>query len=323
MNSAWLCLIAAGGASSLVLMSDPPRHSAASGPVAAASSGQSVSRVPGGVILVTGASPSASDSVTPVPEDARINGRVFDDPYFQMSFPLPEGWAEKYTSPPPSDSGRYVLAQIAAADSFSARSKGSLLITAQDIFFTSLPAMGARETIESAKNHLPEEYRVEPAPERVWLGDREFSTFAYESPQAQLHWRVLATEIRCHIVEFVVTGRDSGFIETAMRGLNKMKLPAEENPAAGPFPVCVKDFARGDNLLRRVDPVLTGHRFNPVPVRIIIDRKGAIRHIHFLSAFSDQARAISDALAQWRFKPYIADGQPVEVETGILFGPQR
>jgi protein TonB len=55
-------------------------------------------------------------------------------------------------------------------------------------------------------------------------------------------------------------------------------------------------------------------------VRVVIDREGNVKHIHFLSAFPEQAAAVSDALRQWRFKPYIRDGQPVEIETGILFG---
>jgi len=42
--------------------------------------------------------------------------------------------------------------------------------------------------------------------------------------------------------------------------------------------------------------------------------------MHFLSAFPDQSKAIADALSQWRFRPYLREGRPVEVETGIMFG---
>jgi outer membrane biosynthesis protein TonB len=55
-------------------------------------------------------------------------------------------------------------------------------------------------------------------------------------------------------------------------------------------------------------------------VRIIIDKAGKVKHIHFLRAFPDQAKAVTDALQQWKFKPYLKDRQPVEVETGIMFG---
>ena len=103
-----------------------------------------------------------------------------------------------------------------------------------------------------------------------------------------------------------------------------MILPAEAGPISGRggdnVPVCIKDYASGENLLQRVDPVFTERRFNAVPVRIIIDQEGRVKHIHFLSAFPDQARAIADALSQWRFRRLVRDGHPVEVETGILFG---
>jgi hypothetical protein len=106
--------------------------------------------------------------------------------------------------------------------------------------------------------------------------------------------------------------------------LNKMTLPAETNPidgtGGGVFPVCLKDYARDENMTARVDPVFTEHRVNPVPVRIIIDKNGRVKHIHFLSAFPDQVKAITDALGQWKFKPYLKGGQPAEVETGIMFG---
>jgi hypothetical protein len=103
-----------------------------------------------------------------------------------------------------------------------------------------------------------------------------------------------------------------------------MQLPAEADPTAGTgggdVPVCIKDYADSGNLITRVDPVFTEHRFNAVPVRIIIDKEGKVKHIHFLSAFPDQAKAITDAFKQWKFKPYMRDRRPVEVETGIMFG---
>jgi len=88
----------------------------------------------------------------------------------------------------------------------------------------------------------------------------------------------------------------------------------------GSAPLCLKDFATPATVLEREDPVFSEPRFNPVPVRIVIDKEGKVKHIHFLSAFPEQAKSIGDALLQWRFKPYLLRGQPVEVETGLLFG---
>ena len=281
-------------------------------------------KVPEGVILVKGAWSSASDSVTPVPEGGEVTSNIFRDPYFGIAYPLPKDWTEKYKGPPPSDSGRYVLAQIMPADTFKGPDRGSILITAEDMFFTPLPAANSLELVNYEKDNLPADYKVELAPAQTKIAGRSFTFFAYWSAVAQLHWYVLATQIRCHTVEFVLTSRDTKLMENLMLDMNKMELPAEASPTGGTgggdAPVCIKDYARDENLITRVDPVFTEHRFNAVPVRIIIDKEGKVKHVHFLSAFPDQAKAISDAFKQWRFKPYLRNRQPVEVETGIMFG---
>jgi hypothetical protein len=283
-----------------------------------------VKRVPEGVILVQGAWSSASDSVTPVPEGGNVINNVFRDPYFGMTYTLPKDWTEKYKGPPPSDSGRYVLAQIRPADTFKGPARGSILVTADDMFFTTLPATNALELIHHTKDNLQADYKLELPPTPTTIGGRPFTFFAYRSPVAQLHWYVLATEIRCHAVQFVLTSRDTKLLESLMLELNRVELPGEANPTGGTgggdVPVCIKDYAQGENVIARVDPVFTERRFNAVPVRIIIDKEGKIKHIHFLSAFPDQTKAITDAFKQWKFKPYVRDRHPVEVETGIMFG---
>jgi hypothetical protein len=285
---------------------------------------RAMQKVPSGVILVKGAWSSASDSVTPVPEGGSVTGKGFANRYFGITFPLPAEWTQKYQGPPPSESGRYVLAQLRPADQYSAVSRGNILVTAQDLFFSPLPAANSVELTAYEKDNLPGIYQLERAPAEIKIASHSFTFFAYGSRAAGLHWYVLATEIRCHAVEFVLASRDTSLLDSLMRDMDRMVLPAEASPAGGEgggsFPVCIRDYAKSENLIARVDPVLTEHRFNAVPVRIIIDRSGRVKHIHFLSAFPDQQKAIADALLLWRFKPYLRNGQPVEVETGILFG---
>ncbi len=285
---------------------------------------QSQIKVPKEAIIVKGAWSSASDSVTPVPEAATVAKNVFSDPYFGIAYAVPQEWTEEYEGPPPSENGRYVLAQVGPPETEDGPASASMLITAQDMFFTSTPAANAVELTAYTKDHLQIDYKVQTGPRVITIADHSFSFFAYWSPVAELHWYVLATEIRCHAVQFVLTSRDTKLLDRLLLDLNGMKLPANVSATAGdgggPFPVCIKDYARDENVLARVDPVFTEHRFNPIPVRIIIDKQGRVKHIHLISAFPGQARAITDALQQWKFKPYAIEGKPVEVETGILFG---
>jgi hypothetical protein len=285
---------------------------------------QAMKKIPSGVILVKGAWSSASDSVTPVPEGGSVTGNVFTNEYFGITLTIPADWTQKYQGPPPSESGRYVLAQIRPADNYQGPSRGNILVTAQDMFFTPLPTANSLELTAYEKNNLQSGYKLERPPTGTKIAGRPFTFFSYGAPAAEMHWYVLATEIRCHAVEFILTSRDTKLLESLMQDMNRMELPEEANPAGGKgggaFPVCIKDYAKDENLIARVDPILTEHRFTAVPVRIIIDKSGKVKHIHFLSAFPDQEKVIADALQQWRFKPYLKNGQPVEVETGIMFG---
>ena len=192
------------------------------------------------------------------------------------------------------------------------------------MFFTPLPVLNALELIKDSAKDMEADYKVEMPPTLTKIAGRPFAFFAYWSPVAELHWYVAATEIRCHAIEIVLTSRDTKLLATLVTDMDKMTLPAEAAPTegrgGGDVPVCVENYAGDENMISRVEPIFTEHKFNSVPVRIVIDREGKVKHIHFLNAFPDQAKVISDALGQWRFKPYKREGRAVEVETGIVFG---
>jgi Gram-negative bacterial TonB protein C-terminal len=278
-------------------------------------------KVPSG-ILVKGAMPDASDSSTPIPEGGTVTEKVYNNSYFGFSYPLPADWRQKFAGPPPSDSGYYVLAQIEPAKSFTAPNRGSILISAQDLFFSLSPARNVIDLVEYKKSRLSSDYKLERQPDVVKIAGRPFIRMDYMSPVAELHWYVLTTEIRCHTVEFMLTSRDTAMLESLVQSMDKMQTldQASTNAAGNSSPVCVRGYASGDNILQRVEPVFSAHKFNPVPVRITIDRNGKVKHVHVISAFPEQTKTIIDALLQWEFKPYKVNGQLVEVETGIMFG---
>jgi len=273
-------------------------------------------KVPAGTLLVKGAWSSASDATTPVPEAGGVTREAYVNDYFGIKYPLSADWVEKYQGPPPSDSGYYVLAQIMPADNYHGPSRGNLLIAAHDLFFTPLAADNALQLVNETRDHLGADFKVEQPPSWVRIHDRSFVRFGYGAPVTGLHWYVLATDIRCHVVQFIYTSRDPALIRQLVADFERASFAMQGADVA----VCVNDYARAENVLEKVEPVLYEHRFSPIPVRVIIDKEGKVKHIHLLSAFPSQTKSITDALQQWRFKPYLSNGHPVEVETGIMFG---
>jgi hypothetical protein len=273
--------------------------------------------------IVKGAWSSASDSTTPLPEDGSIAESVFASQYFGVSYPLPPDWFEKTKGPPPSDAGYYVLAQLRPSEKFKGPAKGIILISAQDLFFSLTPSSNAMELVNYTKETLRPEYKVEQLPAEINIAKHSFARFDYVATAIDLHWRILATQIRCHTVQFILASTDTKLLDSLIQEMDQMTLPAEsgvDSATGGEIPVCMKDYASGDNVTSKVDPVLTERRFNSIPVRIIVGKDGKVKHIHFISAFPDQAKAITDALMQWTFRPYLRNGHPQEVETGIMFG---
>jgi hypothetical protein len=250
--------------------------------------------VPKGVILVKGATPSASDASTPLPEQGSVAAGRYRNPYFGLAYPIPAGWSEQPAGPPPSDGGNYVLASFGAG-------KANVLLTAQDLFFGPRPAAAAR---------LAPPFQLESAPAEVTIGGRTFQRVAYGAPVAGLHWRMLSTEARCHVLTFTFSGTDVAALDAAERAMSAISLA----PAG---PACIADYA---DAVERTPPAFITRRHNPIPVRVILGKDGRVKHAHLLSAFPDQSDAILAALRAWRFKPYQVDERAVEVETGLMFG---
>ena len=54
-----------------------------------------------------------------------------------------------------------------------------------------------------------------------------------------------------------------------------------------------------------------------VVLMAVIDKDGTVRDVRVESGLPILAQAAIDAVKQWRYKPYVIDGQPVEVDSRI------
>jgi hypothetical protein len=150
--------------------------SVAQGGSGQAESPQGLKRVPEGVILVKGAWYSSSDAVTPTPEGGKVTASAYDSAYFDLSYPLANRWRQKYEGPPPSESGYYVLAELSPANASKGGSRGTLMIGAQDMFFTPVPARNALELVNFTKTHLKADYVVARQPAQVSVAGHSFDS---------------------------------------------------------------------------------------------------------------------------------------------------
>jgi protein TonB len=76
------------------------------------------------------------------------------------------------------------------------------------------------------------------------------------------------------------------------------------------------------NLLHRVEPVYpplakTARIQGSVVLVAVISKAGTIDHLHAVSGPPMLVPAAVAAVSQWRYRPYILNSEPIEVETQI------
>jgi protein TonB len=59
------------------------------------------------------------------------------------------------------------------------------------------------------------------------------------------------------------------------------------------------------------------HIQGDVVLQATISKNGTVENLHAISGHPILIQAALDAVRQWKYKPYVLNGEPVEVETTI------
>jgi len=250
----------------------------------------------------------------PVPEDGKVLSGIYVNDYFDLSYPLPEGWTEGLAGPDPSDAGYYALSSFVPQSEQNA----SIMITAQDMFFASQSHRNVAEMVHDFRQAMSEVdgMTIDREPTEVKVADRLL--YRVDFSGVGLYRATFTTEIRCHAVSFNLTARDPELLANLAFGVDKLSTVGKWHLGSS-VPHCIENYAVPESLLQRVEPIPAGPKFLPIPVRIIVDTGGSVKHIHVIRATAEQRKSIEDALRQWKFKPYQMNGRAVEIETGLVF----
>jgi len=251
--------------------------------------------------------PFAVTSATPNPQDGKVAGGIYSNVYFALSYPLPQGFVEGLGGPDPSDSGYYVLGNFVP----QAAPTGIILAAAQDMFFAGPQrdvAAVAKEFRESISQL--EGMSIDREPSEVMMGNRP--AWRVDFSGVGLYRAHIVTEIRCHLVSITMTAQSSDEREGVVQSLDRLTFATKRA-----VPVCIRDYAAGDQVIRKVATTDIAQSPMPIPARIIIGSNGAVRHVHVIRATDAQRKGIEQALRQWTFKPHTINGRAVEVETGL------
>jgi periplasmic protein TonB len=110
-----------------------------------------------------------------------------------------------------------------------------------------------------------------------------------------------------------------GGMPFSVGGGERPVMPAP--PPAITRPIRISKMREGD-LIRRVQPqyppiARTAGIHGQVVLQAVISKEGTIENLHVVTGHPMLVRAATDAVSQWRYRPYILNNEPVEVETQI------
>ena len=94
---------------------------------------------------------------------------------------------------------------------------------------------------------------------------------------------------------------------------------------SAPKRVRVSQAVMGNRLLSRVEPAYpteaqAEHVTGVVVVGVVVDKSGGVLEAHYLSGPTDLVPAAIDAVKQWKYQPYLLNGEAIEVESAVEVG---
>jgi TonB family protein len=97
-----------------------------------------------------------------------------------------------------------------------------------------------------------------------------------------------------------------------------LQAPTDTAPSAATIPPGIMQ----GNLIYKVDPVYPeiakqAHVQGVVVLRALISKTGTVEDLHVVGGAPMLTSSAMDAVKQWKYKPYLVDGHPSEVETTI------
>ncbi len=123
------------------------------------------------------------------------------------------------------------------------------------------------------------------------------------------------------IGEFGVPGGTNVFPRGVPGGFRETITVAPPPPPVPTHPLRISHWAEG-NLIYRVRPAYPllareARIQGAVKLRAIISRTGTIENLTVLDGHAMLVSAAIEAVKQWRYRPYLLNGEPIEVETEI------
>jgi len=138
----------------------------------------------------------------------------------------------------------------------------------------------------------------------------------------------------CGLYDYVVVGHDKEFLKLKLVYLEllpeeyqpEQRMPAVVRRCASYCRVRISATVMSCYLLNRVEPVFPAgarNRKGRLTLQLLIGRDGSVIEAEKIRGPAPLVGAGVEAVAKWKYRPYILNGEPVEVDTTVDFPAEQ
>ncbi|MGA7684480.1 MAG: energy transducer TonB [Terriglobales bacterium] len=288
------------------------------------------------------ATAQALDNPPPPPlnfENGVIANGFYSNVCFGLSLPIPSGWEVNAVTASGKAKRRSDKSLVLLFLSQSGNSAGKIILSAS---LASDQNSSAQNFVSSAVHR-----QISASADRqlikdvagVDFGGQHFYRSDYKgalSDKVPLYFAYIYTRFRGYYIgETIGSASPQGLDEAAnsLQAISFQQDQADPNcvmapddaSASPPMPqrVRVSQGVSQGLLIKKVTPIYPEYaRQNRIQGQVIlqaeISKSGDIDHLQLITGDPELAPAAMEAVKQWKYKPYLLQGQPVNVETQII-----
>ena len=253
------------------------------------------------------------------PTKGSVDGAVYTNEFFGLTWEFPKDWTVK-TTPTPHSGDRYYELLIL----FPEGNQGSeeITLSAQNLSGVNYYWHQYLDQLKSMV--IKKGWRSVEERRSLAIGEVGFESDEYESVDERQYIAILARPLRNHEVKFYISARSHERLEDLVKTVIRAKFAPDwtngviqERFTNPPGPVSV------GKLVHRVDPeypsaARSAKIQGTVVLAAVIGKDGKIDQIYVLQGHPFLVDRAVEAVQKWRYLPYkLADGTPISVDTEI------
>ena len=297
-----------------------------------------------------------ASSYTSGPDNGAVSNGTYTNEFLGFSYPVPDGWqviSDKATHLNLGGLDGFILLTV---DPFAGKpSADQMVLSAVDARSLKATTQHFVHLFASAPNARPGGWELLRDPFPVSIAGKEFFREDYkESFSGRIVYKAfVCTKLRGFFVGWTMAARSAAELDSSVNSLQRLSFQkedaspsskldemtgtvpesrttgsvAEGSDAVRPLRMRVSRGVAQSLLLKKVQPIYPDDARRAglqggVVLKALINTNGDVKDPTIVSGDSAFAPAALEAVKQWKYRPYLLNGQPVELVTEITIAFQ-